>query len=69
MIEALGLKGGEKVLEIDSGSGYAATVLSRIAKDVYNVERIGQLAEKSATFLANLGYANVHVLHADSTRG
>jgi protein-L-isoaspartate(D-aspartate) O-methyltransferase len=69
MTEALGLKGGEKVLEIGTGSGYAAAVLAEIAKDVYTVERIGQLAEKSAAKLANLGYDNVHVLHGDGTRG
>ena len=69
MIEALELAGDEKVLEIGTGSGYAAAVLARIAKDVYTVERIGQLAEKSAATLAGLGYANVHVLHGDGTRG
>ena len=69
MTEALALKGGEEVLEIGTGSGYAAAVLSRIARNVYTVERIGQLAEKAAAVLAQLGYANVHVLHADGTRG
>ena len=69
MTEALELKGGEEVLEIGTGSGYAAAVLSRIARNVYTVERIGQLAEKAAAVLAELGYANVHVLHADGTRG
>jgi protein-L-isoaspartate(D-aspartate) O-methyltransferase len=69
MTEALALEGGEKVLEIGTGSGYAAAVLSRIAKDVYTVERIGQLAENSGAMLADLGYRNVHVLHADGTRG
>lgn len=69
MTEALGLRGGEKVLEIGTGSGYAAAILSRIAKDVYTVERIGQLAEKSAALLTRLGYNNVHVLHADGTHG
>jgi protein-L-isoaspartate(D-aspartate) O-methyltransferase len=69
MTEALDLKGGEKVLEIGTGSGYAAAVLAEIAKDVYTVERIGQLAEKSAAMLADLGYHNVHVLHGDGTRG
>jgi protein-L-isoaspartate(D-aspartate) O-methyltransferase len=69
MTEALELKGGEDVLEIGTGSGYAAAVLSRIAGNVYTVERIGQLAEKAASVLATLGYANVHVLHADGTRG
>jgi len=69
MTDALELKGGEKVLEIGTGSGYAAAVLSRIAKDVYTVERIGQLAEKAADTLSALGYRNVHVLHADGTLG
>jgi protein-L-isoaspartate(D-aspartate) O-methyltransferase len=69
MTEALDLQGGENVLEIGTGSGYAAAVLSRIAKDVYTVERIAQLAEKSAATLAGLGYHNVHVLHGDGTLG
>jgi protein-L-isoaspartate(D-aspartate) O-methyltransferase len=69
MIEALALRGGEKVLEIGAGSGYAAAVLSEIAADVYTVERHGPLAEKAATTLADLGYSNVHVLHGDGTRG
>lgn len=69
MVEALALKGGEKVLEIGTGSGYAAAILSRIAGSVYTVERIGQLAEKAAAALADLKYGNVHVLHADGTRG
>src|SRR5450631_310441 len=60
MTEALGLKGGEKVLEIGTGSGYAAAVLAGIAKDVYTVERSGQLAEKSAATLSRMGYNNVH---------
>jgi len=69
MIEALGLEGGERVLEIGAGSGYAAAVLSEIAGEVYTVERIGQLAEKAASTLHDLGYHKVHVLHGDGTRG
>ena len=69
MIEALALEGGEKVLEIGAGSGYAAAVLSEIAGEVYTVERIGQLAEKAASLLADLSYANVRVLHGDGTLG
>jgi protein-L-isoaspartate(D-aspartate) O-methyltransferase len=69
MAEALMLKGGEKVLEIGAGSGYAAAVLSEIAADVYTVERLGQLADKAAGLLAELGYDNVHVLHGDGTKG
>lgn len=69
MTEALALQGGEKVLEIGTGSGYAAAVLSRIASSVYTVERIDQLATRAAATLAALGYHNVHVLHADGTLG
>lgn len=69
MIEALNLKGGETVLEIGAGSGYAAAVLSRIAGRVYTVERIGQLAEKAAAALADLHYDNVLVRHGDGTQG
>ncbi len=69
MADALGLKGGERVLEIGTGSGYAAAVLAEIAGEVYTIERIGQLAEKAGATLADLGYNNVHVLHSDGTRG
>ncbi len=69
MAEALLLRGGEKVLEIGTGSGYAAAVLAEIAGEVYTVERHGQLAEKAAVVLAEQGYDNVHVLHGDGTRG
>jgi protein-L-isoaspartate(D-aspartate) O-methyltransferase len=69
MAEALLLRGGEKVLEIGTGSGYAAAVLAEIAGEVYTVERIGQLAEKAAVVLSDHGYDNVHVLHGDGTRG
>lgn len=69
MIEALQLKGGETVLEVGTGSGYAAAVLAQIAGEVYTVERIGQLAEKAASALSSLGIGNVHVLHGDGTLG
>jgi protein-L-isoaspartate(D-aspartate) O-methyltransferase len=69
MADALALEGGEKVLEIGTGSGYAAAVLARIARDVYTVERIGELAGKAASTLASLGLGNVHVRHADGTHG
>jgi len=61
MAEALMLKGDEKVLEIGAGSGYAAAVLSEIAANVYTVERLGQLAEKAAGVLAELGYSKADV--------
>jgi protein-L-isoaspartate(D-aspartate) O-methyltransferase len=69
MIEALALRGGEKVLEIGAGSGYAAAVLAEIASEVFTIERIGQLAETAAANLAEAGCDNVHVRHADGTEG
>jgi protein-L-isoaspartate(D-aspartate) O-methyltransferase len=69
MAEALLLKGTEKVLEVGTGSGYAAAVLACIAKDVYTVELYAQLATKAASTLASQGFSNVHVLHGDGTLG
>ena len=69
MIEALALRGGEKVLEIGSGSGYAAAVLARIAREVFTVERIGKLAKTAAARLTAAGFVNVHVRSADGTLG
>jgi protein-L-isoaspartate(D-aspartate) O-methyltransferase len=69
MIEVLALKGGEKVLEIGAGSGYAAAVLGQIAGQVYAIERIRELADRARDTLHNLGYHNVQVRHGDGTRG
>ena len=69
MTEVLLLKGGEKVLEIGTGSGYAAAVLGEIAGEVYSIERIGEIASKANKTLQELGYKNVHVLQADGTLG
>jgi protein-L-isoaspartate(D-aspartate) O-methyltransferase len=69
MTEGLALQGGEKVLEIGAGSGYAAAVLAEIAGEVYTIERIEELATHAAYTLADLGYKNVEVIHADGTLG
>jgi protein-L-isoaspartate(D-aspartate) O-methyltransferase len=69
MVEALGLRGGEKVLEIGAGSGYAAAVLAQIAGEVYTIERIDQLAQSADAALTKVGCDNVRVIHADGTRG
>ena len=69
MIEGLALRGGETVLEIGAGSGYAAAVLAEIAGQVYTIERIEELAKSAALALADSGYDNVHVLHGDGTLG
>jgi protein-L-isoaspartate(D-aspartate) O-methyltransferase len=68
-VEALGLKGGERVLEIGTGSGYAAAILGRLAGEVFTVERLESLAEQARERLARLGFDNVHVLHGDGTLG
>ncbi len=69
MIELLGVDEGERVLEIGAGSGYAAAVLSRVAKEVYAVERHETLANNARERLERLGYDNVHILHGDGTLG
>jgi len=69
MAEGLRLAGSEKVLEIGTGSGYAAAVLGELAEEVYSVERHANLAEEAGRRLAQLGYDNVHVKHGDGTRG
>lgn len=68
-VEALGLGGGERVLEIGTGSGYAAAVLGHVAKEVYTVERIPSLAASARERLERLGYANVHVHCGDGSIG
>lgn len=69
MAAALQLSPSDRVLEIGTGSGYAAAVLSRIAKRVETVERHAELSQISAARLARLGYDNVVVHHADGTLG
>jgi protein-L-isoaspartate(D-aspartate) O-methyltransferase len=68
-IEALELDGTERVLEIGTGSGYAAAVLSRLAKEVFTVERLESLATSARERLKRLEYRNVEVLHGDGTLG
>jgi len=69
MIEALDLKGGERVLEIGTGSGYAAAVLAEIADEVYTIERHAGLARSAEQRLAEHGYTHVHVRCGDGTLG
>ena len=61
MTNLLGLKGGEKVLEIGTGSGYQAAIFSHLARHVYTIERIPELAEGARKKLKKLGYQNVEV--------
>src|SRR5690606_15771221 len=69
MTAALELEPRDRVLEVGTGSGYAAAVLGRVAAEVYTIERHEELAEAAARRLKQLGYDNVHVLHGDGTRG
>ena len=69
MTQALEMKGGEKVLEIGTGSGYQAAVLAEIAREVYTVERIASLTDKAKQILAQLGYTNIRLKVYDGTLG
>ena len=69
MTEALRLGPDDRVLEIGTGSGYAAAVLARIAREVYTIERHAELAETARNRLQELGFHNVFVRHGDGTLG
>lgn len=69
MTDLLDLKGNETVLEIGSGSGYQAAVLSRLAREVHTVERHPELAEQARTILEELSYKNVFVHVGDGSLG
>jgi protein-L-isoaspartate(D-aspartate) O-methyltransferase len=69
MVEALELKGTERVLEVGSGSGYAAAVLGELCAEVFTVEAVEELALKARALLSSLGYRNVSVLSGDGTLG
>ena len=68
-IDALRLRGDERVLEIGTGCGYAAAVLSRLVAEVFTVERRESLAIGARERLARLGFHNVKVHHGDGTLG
>jgi protein-L-isoaspartate(D-aspartate) O-methyltransferase len=69
MVEALELKGHEKVLEIGAGSGYEAAVLAELCFQVFSIERIGDLAVRARCVLDGLGYRNVSIHVGDGTLG
>ena len=69
MAQALELKGAERVLEVGTGSGYAAAVLSELCAEIFTVEAVEELALKARTLLSSLGYRNVSVLVGDGTLG
>jgi protein-L-isoaspartate(D-aspartate) O-methyltransferase len=69
MTEKLEPKPSDQVLEIGTGSGYQAAVLSEMVAEVYTIEIIAVLAKRAAADLQRLGYTNVHVRAGDGYRG
>jgi len=68
-VEALQLTPSDRVLDVGTGSGYAAAVLSRLAREVFSVERVAALCRSASERLAELRYDNVHVICGDGTLG
>ena len=69
MAEAAHIGPGARVLEVGTGSGYAAAVLAQLAASVVSIERHAALAEKARAALMELGYGNVEVIEGDGSRG
>lgn len=69
MTQALELGGGERVLEVGTGSGYQTAILAELAGKVYSVERIRALADRARAILEELGYYNVLIRVGDGTLG
>ena len=68
-IQAAGIGAGDRVLEVGSGSGYAAAVISRVALCVVGIERQHDLVEVSRERLQQLGYDNIEIVEGDGTKG
>jgi protein-L-isoaspartate(D-aspartate) O-methyltransferase len=69
MSQALSLQGGEKILEIGSGSGYQTAVLKALGGDVYTVERVPELSERARRNVERSGYSGVQYRIGDGSRG
>lgn len=69
MTESLELNGGEKVLEIGTGSGYQAAILSQLSENVFTIERLEGLAEKAGQLFKELGLENISLRVSDGTLG
>jgi len=67
--EELRLRGGERVLDVGTGSGYQAAVLAELAGEVHTIERLASLAERARAALEAAGYVNVEVHVGDGTLG
>jgi protein-L-isoaspartate(D-aspartate) O-methyltransferase len=68
-LQALALKGTEKVLEVGTGSGYQTALLAILARDVYSIERHAALAREAEVVLAKLGFNNTQVIVGDGSNG
>ncbi|MBI2360592.1 MAG: protein-L-isoaspartate(D-aspartate) O-methyltransferase [Deltaproteobacteria bacterium] len=69
MVQALELRGNERILEVGTGSGYATAVLAELCAQVYSMERLEALATRARFVLANLSYDNVRIITGDGTLG
>jgi protein-L-isoaspartate(D-aspartate) O-methyltransferase len=69
MVQALELRGSEKVLEIGTGSGYETAILAELCAQVFSIERLGDLALQAQALLSALGYRNVWIKVGDGTLG
>lgn len=69
MTEALQLKGGERVLEIGTGSGYQTAVLVEMGAEVWTIERSATLSARAVRLLESLGYESIHCIESDGTLG
>jgi protein-L-isoaspartate(D-aspartate) O-methyltransferase len=69
IVEALGLRGDELVLDVGTGSGYQAAVLAELAREVISIERITELAARARANLRAAGYADLEVVVGDGTLG
>jgi len=69
MIQEVGIRSDEIVLDIGAGSGYSSAILSLLCRQVYGIERIKPLADRAARTLASLGYENVDIRCGDGFEG
>jgi len=69
MTDALALRGGERALEIGTGSGYQTAILARLVSEVYTIERVPELGAQARQTLGRLGFHNIHFRVGDGTLG
>jgi len=69
MVEAAAIEPGDTVLEVGTGSGYAAAVLAEVAASVHSIERLAPLTQAARARLDALGYAGIHLRTGDGTLG